>query len=170
MTGADLALPGHSARVFQNVQASCCCITDNQVRQPDKYHDMASHLRENQPSHDVNVKSPVVKGLSCISFIHVIISHYANKKELYISKNRKKRVCHNCTVEAKNQQDSLIDTLRSGRLLLAEKLPPPRETVVLTDSDSDPSDSKYKIMHYILGIYCCVCVYAHCVFDIVIVL
>lgn len=59
-----------------------------------------------------------------------------------LSYPKKKRVCPNCSIEARNQQDSLIDTLRSGRLLLAEKLPPPRETVVLTDSDSDPSDNE----------------------------
>ncbi|XP_042206255.1 histone-lysine N-methyltransferase eggless-like isoform X2 [Homarus americanus] len=58
-----------------------------------------------------------------------------------LSYPKKKRVCYNCMGEAKSQQDSLVETLRARRLLLAEKLPPPRTTVVLTDSDSDPSDS-----------------------------
>ncbi|XP_069953644.1 histone-lysine N-methyltransferase eggless isoform X3 [Cherax quadricarinatus] len=58
-----------------------------------------------------------------------------------LSYPKKKRVCTNCLKEAKSQQDYLVDTLRAGRLLLAEKLPPPKTTVVLTDSDSDPSDN-----------------------------
>ncbi|XP_045620247.1 histone-lysine N-methyltransferase eggless isoform X1 [Procambarus clarkii] len=57
-----------------------------------------------------------------------------------LSYPKKKRVCITCLREAKSQQDYLVDTLRSRRLLLAEKLPPPKTTVVLTDSDSDPSD------------------------------
>lgn len=55
---------------------------------------------------------------------------------------RKKRVCTACLREAQTQQDSLVNCLCTGKLLLAEKLPPTKTTVVLTDSDSDPSDGE----------------------------
>ncbi|XP_045118672.1 histone-lysine N-methyltransferase eggless-like isoform X3 [Portunus trituberculatus] len=55
---------------------------------------------------------------------------------------KKKRVCESCLSEAQQQQDSLVNCLISDRLLLAEKIPPPKTTVVLTDSDSDPSDNE----------------------------
>lgn len=58
-----------------------------------------------------------------------------------LSYPKKRRVCLNCCSEAKTQQNSLVEAVRGGRLLLAEKLPPPKTTVSLTDSDSDPSDN-----------------------------
>lgn len=54
---------------------------------------------------------------------------------------KKRRVCETCHTEAELQQESLVNCITSGRLLLAEKIPPPKTTVVLTDSDSDPSDA-----------------------------
>ncbi|XP_076034756.1 histone-lysine N-methyltransferase eggless-like [Oratosquilla oratoria] len=53
---------------------------------------------------------------------------------------RKIYVCSRCTRAANRQQDSFIEAIRLGRTLLAEKLLPQKDTVVLTDSDSDPSD------------------------------
>ncbi|XP_068205106.1 histone-lysine N-methyltransferase eggless-like isoform X2 [Palaemon carinicauda] len=61
-----------------------------------------------------------------------------------LSYPKKKRVCTTCYTEAKRQQDSLVEVLESRRLLLAEKLPPPKTTVVLTDSGSDPSEDELK--------------------------
>ncbi|KAK7076102.1 hypothetical protein SK128_017129 [Halocaridina rubra] len=59
-----------------------------------------------------------------------------------LSYPRKKRVCLSCLEDAKKQQESLVEALQTGKLLLAEKLPPPKTTVVLTDSESDPSDNE----------------------------
>ncbi|XP_068203468.1 histone-lysine N-methyltransferase eggless-like isoform X1 [Palaemon carinicauda] len=53
---------------------------------------------------------------------------------------KKRKVCRRCFDKVKQEQDHLTEVLESGRLLLAEKLPPPKTTVVLTDSDTDPSD------------------------------
>lgn len=54
-------------------------------------------------------------------------------------------MCGTCLTEAQAQQDSLVACLRAGQLLLAEKLPPTKTTVVLTDSDSDPSDGECNL-------------------------
>lgn len=61
-----------------------------------------------------------------------------------LSYPKKKRVCQTCYNEAKKQQDTLVEVLEAKRLLLAEKLPPPKTTVILTDSESDPSDDEAR--------------------------
>lgn len=53
---------------------------------------------------------------------------------------KKRKVCLRCFDKAKQEQDQLVKVVESGQLLLGEKLPPPKTTVVLTDSDSDPSE------------------------------
>ncbi|XP_064085196.1 LOW QUALITY PROTEIN: histone-lysine N-methyltransferase eggless-like [Macrobrachium nipponense] len=53
---------------------------------------------------------------------------------------KKRKVCLRCFDIAKQEQDQLVKVVESGQLLLEEKLPPPKTTVVLTDSDSDPSE------------------------------
>ncbi|XP_076063214.1 histone-lysine N-methyltransferase eggless-like isoform X2 [Oratosquilla oratoria] len=53
---------------------------------------------------------------------------------------RKTKVCAPCALAAKDQQCSFVETLRLGKTLLAERLPAPKDTVVLTESESDPSD------------------------------
>ncbi|KAK4320792.1 hypothetical protein Pmani_008367 [Petrolisthes manimaculis] len=70
----------------------------------------------------------------------ILAEEYVRRYYGVLSYPKKKRVCVKCRDEAKIQQDGLVETLLSSRLLLAEKLPPPKTTVVLTDSDSDPSD------------------------------
>ncbi|XP_064090855.1 LOW QUALITY PROTEIN: histone-lysine N-methyltransferase SETDB1-like [Macrobrachium nipponense] len=61
-----------------------------------------------------------------------------------LSYPKKKRVCAACYAEAKKQQDNLVEVLEAKRLLLAETLPAPKTTVILTDSGSDPSEDELK--------------------------